>query len=121
VEGEKTRIQKARERLKRDRDFGLPRTGPVPMVDALQRAILMLREGREALAQYLEAVGYLRSPAFWLVAQALAEIEQELDGVKDALRAQVGSLAVSGAEKILGASIDQNAHAELVSKLAAEI
>ena len=51
----------------------------------------------------------------------LAEIEQELNSVKDALRAQVGSLAVSGAEKILGASIDQNAHAELVNKLAAEI
>ena len=54
------------------------------------------------------------------MAQACAEIEQEINGVKDALRAQLGSLAVSGAEKIL-ASIDQNAHAELVSKLAAEI
>ena len=54
-------------------------------------------------------------------AQAQAEIEQELNGIKDALRAQLGGLAVSGAEKILGATIDQNAHAELVSKLAAEI
>lgn len=49
------------------------------------------------------------------------EIEQEINGVKDALRAQVGLLAVGGAEKILGATIDQNAHAELVNKLAAEI
>jgi F-type H+-transporting ATPase subunit b len=53
--------------------------------------------------------------------QAQAEIEQELNGVKDALRAQLGALAVEGAEKILGATIDQNAHAELVNKLAAEI
>lgn len=53
--------------------------------------------------------------------QALAEIEQELNGVKDALRAQLGSLAVSGAEKILGATIDQKAHEQLVAKLAAEI
>ena len=51
----------------------------------------------------------------------ISVIEQEINGIKDALRAQVGSLAVSGAEKILGASIDQNAHAELVNKLAAEI
>jgi F-type H+-transporting ATPase subunit b len=54
-------------------------------------------------------------------ASARAEIEQELNGVKDALRAQLGSLAVNGAEKILGSTIDQNAHAELVNKLAAEI
>ena len=54
-------------------------------------------------------------------AQARTEIELELNGVKDALRAQLGSLAVNGAEKILGAIIDQNAHAELVNKLAAEI
>ena len=46
---------------------------------------------------------------------------KEINGVKDALRAQLGGLAVIGAEKILGASIDQNAHAELVSQLAAEI
>ncbi|MCJ8169441.1 F0F1 ATP synthase subunit B [Atopomonas sediminilitoris] len=56
-----------------------------------------------------------------LKAQAKAEIEQELNQVKDALRAQLGSLAVAGAEKILGASVDQNAHAELVNKLAAEL
>jgi len=54
-------------------------------------------------------------------AQARTEIELELNGVKDALRAQLGSLAVNGAEKILGATIDRNAHAELVNKLAAEI
>ncbi|GAA6758031.1 DUF1156 domain-containing protein [Thermus oshimai] len=104
VEGEKTRIQKARERLKRDRDFGLPRTGPVPMVDALQRAILMLREGREALAQYLEAVGYLRSPAFWLVAQALAEIlegEDEGRDLHELLTLREGLVRVAQVERLL--------------------
>lgn len=66
-----------------------------------------------------ELLGYLCQER--VKAQAQAEIEQELNGIKDALRAQLGGLAVSGAEKILGATIDQNAHAELVSKLAAEI
>ena len=42
-------------------------------------------------------------------------------GSEMCIRDRVGALAVGGAEKILGASIDQNAHAELVSKLAAEI
>jgi putative DNA methylase len=104
VEGEKTRIQKARERLKRDRDFGLPRTGPVPMVDALQRAILMLREGREALAQYLDAIGYLRSPAFWLVAQALAEIlegEDEGRDLHELLTLREGLVRVAQVERLL--------------------
>jgi adenine-specific DNA methylase len=104
VEGEKTRIQKARERVKRDRDFGLPRTGPVPMVDALQRAILMLREGRETLAQYLDAVGYLRSPAFWLVAQALAEIlegEEEGRDLHELLTLREGLVRVAQVERLL--------------------
>ncbi|MGW8463931.1 F0F1 ATP synthase subunit B [Pseudomonas sp. GL-B-19] len=68
-----------------------------------------------------EAVEKARIDADRVKVQAQAEIEQELNSVKDALRAQLGSLAVSGAEKILGSTIDQNAHAELVNKLAAEI
>ena len=68
-----------------------------------------------------EARDQARVEAERVKAQAQAEIEQELNGIKDALRAQLGGLAVSGAEKILGATIDQNAHAELVSELAAEI
>ncbi|WP_095052277.1 F0F1 ATP synthase subunit B [Pseudomonas sp. Irchel s3b2] len=68
-----------------------------------------------------EAVEKARIDADRVKAQAQAEIEQELNSVKDVLRAQLGALAVGGAEKILGATIDQNAHAELVNKLAAEI
>ncbi|MEB0205438.1 MULTISPECIES: F0F1 ATP synthase subunit B [Pseudomonas] len=68
-----------------------------------------------------EARELARVEADRVKAQAQAEIEQELNSVKDALRAQLGGLAVEGAEKILGATIDQNAHAELVNKLAAEI
>jgi len=68
-----------------------------------------------------EARDQARVEAERVKAQAQAEIEQELNSIKDALRTQLGGLAVSGAEKILGATIDQNAHAELVSKLAAEI
>jgi F-type H+-transporting ATPase subunit b len=68
-----------------------------------------------------EAVEKARIDADRVKVQAQAEIEQELNSVKDALRAQLGALAVGGAEKILGATIDQKAHAELVNKLAAEI
>ncbi len=77
---------------------------------------------RNAVTQIVdEAREQARVEADRVKAQAQAEIEQELNSVKDALRAQVGSLAVGGAAKILGATIDQNAHAELVNQLAAEI
>ena len=68
-----------------------------------------------------EAVEKARIDAERVKVQAQAEIEQEINSVKDALRTQLCALAVGGAEKILGATIDQNAHAELVNKLAAEI
>ena len=54
-------------------------------------------------------------------AAAAAEVEQEVNRAKEALRAQVAALAVTGAEKILGASVDVNNHQELVDKLAAEL
>ncbi|MGB0662742.1 MAG: F0F1 ATP synthase subunit B [Pontibacterium sp.] len=52
---------------------------------------------------------------------ALAEIEQETSRAKEALRAQLGALVVAGAEKVLEASIDEKAHAQLVDKLATEL
>lgn len=100
---------------------------------AQEKAGHQLREAKAQAAEIIEqakkrgnqiveeAVEKARIDADRVKVQAQAEIEQELNSVKDALRAQLGALAVGGAEKILGATIDQNAHAELVNKLAAEI
>ena len=52
---------------------------------------------------------------------AQAEIEQEVNRAREHLRGQVAALALAGAEKVLDAAIDQQAHAELVDKLAAEL
>jgi len=54
-------------------------------------------------------------------ASAQADIDQEVNRAREHLRGQVATLAVAGAEKILAAEIDQQAHAELVDKLAAEL
>ncbi len=54
-------------------------------------------------------------------ASAQAEIEQEVNRAREKLRGQVAALSLAGAEKILGASIHQQAHSELVDKLAAEL
>jgi F-type H+-transporting ATPase subunit b len=54
-------------------------------------------------------------------AAAHAEIEQETNRAREQLRGQVAALALAGAEKVLGAEIDQKAHTALVDKLAAEL
>jgi F-type H+-transporting ATPase subunit b len=52
---------------------------------------------------------------------AQAEIEQEANRAREHLRSQVAALTLAGAEKVLGAAIDREAHNELVDKLAAEL
>ena len=52
---------------------------------------------------------------------AQADIEQEVNRAREQLRGQVATLALAGAEKVLGAAIDHQAHADLVDKLASEL
>ncbi len=54
-------------------------------------------------------------------ASAHAEIEQEVSRARESLRSQVSSLAIAGAEKILGKEIDAKAHAKALDELAAQI
>ena len=54
-------------------------------------------------------------------ASAQAEIEQETNRAREHLRSQVAALSLAGAEKVLGAAIDREAHNELVEKLASEL
>ena len=52
---------------------------------------------------------------------AEAEIEQEINRAKEALRSQVASLVITGAEKVLQDNIDAAKHGEMLDKLAAEL
>ncbi|WP_462380390.1 F0F1 ATP synthase subunit B [Pseudomonas sp. Marseille-QA0892] len=111
----------AASRANRDLELAQEKAGE-QLREAKAQAAEIIEQAKKRANQLVdEAREQARDEAERVKAQARAEIEQELNGVKDALRAQVGALAVSGAEKILGSSIDQNAHAELVNKLAAEI
>jgi F-type H+-transporting ATPase subunit b len=56
-----------------------------------------------------------------ILTAARAEIDQELNRVKEDLRGQVVSIALAGASKVLEREVDAAAHAELLNKLAAEI
>ncbi|RAU18054.1 F0F1 ATP synthase subunit B [Nitrincola tibetensis] len=100
---------------------------------AQEKAADNLREGKEQAAAIIEqankranliieeAKEKAREEAARVKAAADAELIQEVNRAKEALRAQVGVLALAGAEKILEASVDQKAHAKLVEKLAAEL
>ena len=111
----------AANRAARDLELAQEKVGQ-QLREAKAQAAEIIEQAKKRGNQIVEeAVEKARIDADRVKVQAQAEIEQELNGVKDALRAQLGALAVGGAEKILGATIDQNAHAELVTKLAAEI
>ena len=100
---------------------------------AQEKAAEMLRETKQTAAEIIEkanktaneiveeAKQQARSEGDRLIASAKAEINLEVNRVKDDLRQQVSVLAVSGAEKILGASVDAKAHNKLVEQLAAEL
>ncbi len=68
-----------------------------------------------------EAKGDAREEGGRLLTAARAEINQEINRAKEELRAQVVTLAVLGAGKVLEREVDETVHAELLAKLAAEI
>ncbi|HEX4912620.1 MAG TPA: F0F1 ATP synthase subunit B [Vicinamibacterales bacterium] len=54
-------------------------------------------------------------------ALAESEIEASAFRAKEALRREVGAIAVAGAEKLIGREIDAKVHASLIDELAAQI
>jgi len=52
---------------------------------------------------------------------AQAEVEREVSQAREELRGEVATLAIAGAEKVLGVSVDAKAHADMLNKLAAEL
>lgn len=111
----------AANRAARDLELAHEKAGQ-QLREAKSQAAEIIEQAKKSANQIVdEAREQARAEGDRMIAQAKAQIEQELNSVKDALRAQVGALAVSGAEKILGASIDANAQKQLVDQLAAEI
>jgi len=78
---------------------------------ARARAVQMIEEAKEDARKESERVKE----------GARAEIAQDVNRAKEALRAQVAALAVQGAERILESSIDRTQHAKFLDRLAAEL
>jgi len=68
-----------------------------------------------------EAKSSARQEGERLLVAAKAEIDQEANRAREQLRGQVAGIAAAGASKILGREIDENAHADLLKDLVAQI
>ncbi|WP_044469508.1 F0F1 ATP synthase subunit B [Mannheimia massilioguelmaensis] len=56
-----------------------------------------------------------------IIEQGYAEVEAERKRVQEELRIKVASLAIAGAEKIVGRSVDEAANNDIIDKLVAEL
>jgi len=85
--------------------------GQQRIADAEKRAVTLADEIK-AQAQ---------AEAARILAQAKADAEQQVVKAREALRGEVATLAVKGAEQILKREVDQSAHADLLNQLKAEL
>ena len=100
---------------------------------AEERAKELLREAKDQAAEIIsradkraasivdEAKDDAKAEGARLMVAAQAEIGQEVTRAKEELRGQVVSIALAGAGKVLAREVDESAHAELMTQLAAEI
>jgi len=107
--------------------------GQKDLEDAKAKAGDIVREAREKAVQVVdqahrrgselidEAKHTAVAEGERLVAVARAEVSTEAARARDGLRREVATLALTGAERLLGREVDARAHAELLEQLAAEI
>ncbi|HSI24272.1 MAG TPA: F0F1 ATP synthase subunit B [Methylotenera sp.] len=94
----------------------------ITLNEAKQKASEIIGQAEKRATQIVEeAKDNAKEEGERILAGAKAEIDQEVNRAKEGLRAQVSSLAVTGAEKILRKEIDAKAHSDMLSKLAAEL
>lgn len=100
---------------------------------AEKRAVEALHEAKEQASEIIakaekrasdivdESKNDARTEGERLVTAAKAEIDQEVQRAKESLRADLGAIVVSGAEKILEREVDASAHDDMIKKLATQI
>jgi F-type H+-transporting ATPase subunit b len=111
----------AAERADKDLELAQKSAGEKLTEAKKQAAEIVEQANKRAIQLVDEAKEQAKVEADRVITAAKAEIEQESNRVKEELRAKVGALAIAGAEKILGKSVDAKSHNDLVSKLAAEL
>lgn len=92
------------------------------MREAKEEAREIIEQARARATQMIEeAKGDATEEGERVKLAAQADIEQDINRAREALRGDVATLVVAGAEKILGDSIDQSRHAELLNRLSSQL
>ncbi len=82
----------------------------------------LLEQAKKRSSQIVEeAQDKARAKAEKIMASAQAQIAQEAAQARESLRADVAKLAVVGAERVLGATVDRAVHKKLLAELAEEL
>jgi F-type H+-transporting ATPase subunit b len=111
----------AADRAEKDLELAKHKAGEQLTSAKKEAAAIIDQANKRAIEIVEEAKEKARIEGDRLKASAQAEIEQATNRAREELRSKVVTLALAGAEKILGASVNHNAHNELVNKLAAEL
>jgi len=82
----------------------------------------LLEQANKRSSQIVEeAQDKARAEAEKILMTAQAQIAQDTAQARESLRADVAKLAIVGAERVLGATVDQAAHKKLLTELAEEL
>lgn len=111
----------AADRASQDLELAQKRAGEQLREAKTEAAAIIEAANKRSNALIEEAKAAAVAEANKVKAQAQSEIEQERNRLKAELRKEVAALSLIGAEKVLGATIDQSAHAAMLDNLAAEL
>jgi len=100
---------------------------------AEQRAVTVIREAKDQAKEILaqahkrgdeivdEAKVDGKAEGERMLRAAQIEIEQQINQTREQLRADVVELSLQGARQVLGREVDENAHTEQLTRLAAQL
>lgn len=90
--------------------------------EAKEQAAAIVEQANKRASQIVEeAKEQAKVEAERIKAAADADVAREVSQAREELRGKVAVLALAGAEKILGNSVDASAHNAMLDKLAAEL
>ncbi len=111
----------AAERAEKDLELAQDRATE-QLREAKEEAQQIVEQARQQASQMVEAAkNEARAEGERIKEAQMAELEQEVNRAKEALRGQVAALALAGAERVLGSTIDADKHNQLLEQLAADL
>lgn len=111
----------AAERGRHDRDLAEKRATEI-LKDAKNQAAEIVNLAQKRASELVEESKQdAKAEGTRLLAAAQADIEHQVQQVKDSLRQQVSELAISAAEQILQKEVDRKAHADMIKSVAARL